>query len=255
MDQELVATSLLQQATSTLTNATTSLQLLRQAIDVQDQTVVIVEIIQNETLPRLEGLYLEGVEALRSAKIGVPIALENALRILETILNISFPDYNVESRREQLEQLRIETIMLFNSTTQLDFDLDILQANFSSYNATAFNLVSESEALNNEATNLLLIAEGALHFANDSVLRGNDVIDEANRLLAELQERLIEAKDFTSGLEGVIRNIELAENRSLVAESETIVRGRELMEAVIAANRATSLLEEASVTLRNAFEV
>ena len=255
LDQILIATNLLQQATTTLSNATTSLQLLQQAIDLQDQTVVIVEMIRNETLPRLDGLYSEGVAALTSAQISVPIALENATRILETILNISIPEYNVELRREQLEQLRIETIILFNSTSQLGSELDFLQANFSSYNATAFNLISESEALNNEATNLLLIAEGALHFANDSVVSGNAVIDEANRLLAELQERFIEAQNFTDGLEGVIRNIELAENQSLVAENETITRARELMEVMFAINRAASLLEEASVTLRNAFEV
>lgn len=255
LSQQSQADDLLLQATDTLSNVTSSIQSLQEAINVQNQVLQIFEMIQNETIPRLEILYLEGTSALSEAELNVPIALEDSIRILETILGIVIPQHNLTERQETLSKLRNETTSLFTIITQLDLRLEILLTNFSSYNETASRLLYESEALNNEAEELLAIAEEALLSANDSVTVGNEIIREARRLLMEIQNRLSEGREFTTGLETVIRNIELAESLSLQAENETTVRGRELMEAVRAANMAASFLENASVNLANAFQV
>lgn len=246
---------MLQEVTDIIINATASLDLLNQLLDIQAQTLTVVYIIQNETLPYLDALLLEGSETLASAKINVAAALANATYILDKILSISIFEYNVESGRVKLQQLNTRNHILFNLTSQLNFDIDFMRTNFSFYNLTAFNLTLNSMALNAEATNLLVIAEGAFQFANNSVSRGNVVINEATRLLFELQRQLSDVGNFTNGIEQVIKNIELAENQSLVAETQTLDNERELMEAVIAANRAASLLEEAGMTLQNAFKV
>ena len=253
--QESLAADLLQQATVALSNATTALQLLRDALSIQNQTRQLVDMIQTEALVRLESLYSQGVSALTDAQTSVPIALEDSLRVLESVRNISIPEYSLESRQDRLDQLRNSTASLRNLITQLDTSLNVLLVNFTEYNETATRLLSESEDLNREATELLALAEEAFSSANDSVTNGNQVIQEARRLLTEVQARLSDGRDFTTGLEEVLRNIELAETLSLEAERETAERGRELVDAIATANRAAALLEGATMSLSRAFEV
>ncbi len=255
LNQQSQAYNLLSLATLTLSNLTLSIQSLQEAIGVQNQILQILQGLENNTLPQLELLYTEGVSALAEAEIKVPIALKNSTRILETILNLEIPRYDLNDRRVILNILQNETDNLFVSVSLLNANLDILIANFSEYNATANRLFLESESLNNEAEELLAIAREALSSANNSVTIGNEVIREARRLLMELRNRLSEGREFTSGLESVIANIELAERLSLLAENGTSVRGRELMEAVSTANMAASLLETASLNLDNAYQV
>ena len=192
---------------------------------------------------------------MNEAEISVPVALENSTSILETLLGIEISQYNLNDHQIILDSLRNETDNLFVSVSLLNATLDILLANFSQYNATASRLFIESEELNNEAEELLAIAREALLSANNSVTIGNEVIQEARRLLTELQNRLLEGREFTTGLESVIANIELAERLSLLAENETGTRERELMEAMNNANMATALLESASLNLANAYQV
>lgn len=255
LNQQSQAYNLLSLATLTLSNLTLSIQSLQEAIGVQNQILQILQGLENNTLPQLELLYTEGVSALAEAEIKVPIALKNSTRILETILNLEIPRYDLNDRRVILNILQNETDNLFVSVSLLNANLDILIANFSEYNATANRLFLESVSLNNEAEELLTIAREALSSANNSVTIGNEVIREARRLLMELRNRLSEGREFTSGLESVIANIELAERLSLLAENGTSVRGRELMEAVSTANMAASLLETASLNLDNAYQV
>ena len=198
---------------------------------------------------------MEARNVFTDADQNVTLSMEAANRLLEVIRNISTPKFDVERGQRELEQLENSTLHLSISASSIDTELDLLQMNFTVLNSSAVELLLQSDEVNMLAQELLAVAHGALALANDSVEQGNAIIAEARRVLSELQQRLTEADNFTVRLAEVIRNVELAENRSAAAEVNAEQTASEVMEVASTVNMVAQSLENTSQTLQTALEV
>lgn len=242
------ASSLLEQVTLTLVNASTALQQLQRTVVLQNQTQTAVGVIE-AAVSSLEGLGQGVSEALDNATRDVPIALSEASRALAAILNISLDGLDFRSRSEEVARLEndVSTVAgLVNSSSSL---LGIIRSNFSVLNTSATLTLTRSQQLNAEAGVLLNRSREALSLANNSATQGNIIIAEANRLLLELKERFSMAQNLSAGLEEVIRSVEEAERLSLLAERDAQSATAIVEQIAARVNTIVSILEEASATL------
>lgn len=253
--QEMLSQNLLNQAAGALNNATMAFQLLCDAIALQNATTRLVDRLVQERLPLLEELFRVARDALMTVEQDVPLALSRAQRALELAINLTIPNYGIESLQREVELLDNRTKVILDSTDMIDLELNTLRSNFSTLNTSSRVLLQESQQLRQEASSLFLRAHGALSFANSSVNVGNSFIESVREVLTELQARLADVDNFTRDLAEVIRNIELAENLSSLAQSEAERVGNELREAVMQANTAADLLDSASTILQEALRV
>ena len=253
--QEMLSRNLLNQATRALNNATMAFQLLCDAIALQNMTTHLIDTLVQERLPQLEELFRVARDTLMTAERDVPLALSRAQLALELAINLTIPNYGVESLQREVGSLSNRTEVVSASTALIDSELDAMRINFSSLNESSSVLLRESQQLTREAEDLLAQAHAALSFANSTVNTGNRFIETVRGLLVELQARLADVDNFTHDLAEVIRNIELAENLSSLAQSEADQVASELREAVMRANMATDLLGSASTILQEALRV
>ena len=253
--QEMLSQNLLNQAAGALNNATMAFQLLCDAIALQNATTRLVDRLVQERLPLLEELFHVARDALMTVEQDVPLALSRAQRALELAINLTIPNYGIESLQREVKLLDNRTKVILDSTDMIDLELNTLRSNFSTLNTSSRVLLQESQQLRQEASSLFLRAHGALYFANSSVNVGNSFIESVREVLTELQARLADVDNFTRDLAEVIRNIELAENLSSLAQSEAERVGNELREAVMQANTAADLLDSASTILQEALRV
>ena len=253
--QEMLSRNLLNQATRALNNATMAFQLLCDAIALQNTTTRLIDTLVQERLPQLEELFRMARDALMTAERDVPLALSRAQIALELAINLTIPNYGVESLQREVGSLSNRTGVISESTALIDSELDAMRTNFSSLNESSSVLLQESRQLTREARELLLRAHASLSFGNNSVNMGNRFIETVRELLVELQARLADVDNFTRDLAEVIRNIELAENLSSLAQSEAERVASELREAVMRANTATDLLAGANTILQEAMRV
>ena len=253
--QQAISQDLINRASGALNDATMALQLLCDAVSLQNTTTQLIDTLVQDQLPQLEELFREAREALMNVERDVPLALSEARLALERALNLTIPDYNVDSLQREVRILRNRTEVLLDSTAGIDSELDRQRSNFSSLNSSVRVLLQESQQLNLEAQDLLAKAHGALSFANNTVTESNEFIRTVRELLDELRRRLVEVDSFIDDLAEVIRNIELAENLSSLAQNEAERSAGEVRDAVRQANTAAELLDTASVTLREALRV
>ena len=253
--QEMLSRNLLNQATRALNNATMAFQLLCDAIALQNTTTRLIDTLVQERLPQLEELFRMARDALMTAERDVPLALSRAQIALELAINLTIPNYGVESLQREVGLLSNRTGVISESTALIDSELDAMRTNFSSLNESSSVLLQESRQLTREARELLARAHASLSFGNNSVNMGNRFIETVRELLVELQARLADVDNFTRDLAEVIKNIELAENLSSLAQSEAERVASELREAVMRANTATDLLAGANTILQEAMRV
>ena len=246
---------MLDEITCALENATKALELLDETVALQKTTLIEVQTIEDDILPHLIDLYMEVRNTFTDVSGDVPIALDEANRLREAIRNISIPDFNVELRHRELDQLENETLELSLAASNVDAELELLQMNFTILNFSAVELLIESNDLNRLAQELLSIAHSAQALANDSVERGNAIIAEARDILSQLERGLSDADNFTVGLAEVLQNIELAENGSATAEENAGQRALEVKEIASVVYTAAETLQNASQTLQTAIEV
>ena len=232
-----------------------ALQLLCDAVALQNTTTQLIDVLAQDQLPQLEELFRMAREALMAAERDVPLALSEARLALERALNLTIPDYNVDSLQREVGMLRNRTDVLLDSTAAIDSELDRQRGNFSTLNSSARILLRESQQLNVEAQDLLAKAHGALSFANNTVTASNEFIRTVRELLDELRRRLADIDTFMVDLAAVIRNVELAENLSTLAQNEAERSASEVQEAMRQATAAAELLDGASVTLQAALRV
>ena len=254
-EQEAIANSLLEDITCALENVTRALELLDETVSLQNLTLAEVRRIEEDILPPLIEIYMEARNTFIYVDTNVPIALDEANRLLKAVGNVSIPEFDLEPRHSELDELEAETLELSISASAFNEELDDLIANFTSLNSSAVELLLESEELNMLAQELLAIAHGAQALANDSVEKGNAVIAEAMSILSQLQEKLLDAENFTASLDEVIKSIEMAENDSVTIEERAERSVSQVMEVASVVNMAAQRLQNASQTLATALEV
>lgn len=250
-DLQQQATNLLEQITLTFENASLALSRLQNTIVLQDQAEAMLEVIEGSLAP-LEDLrdLVQGV--LENATLLVPAASSEASRALEAVLNISRSlesGLDSESRRQEVTRLEDDAFnvgALINASSSL---LDAIRGNFSILNASAFEVLGESRALNDEAQVLLNRSRLALLLANRSVVDGNAVIMEARELLNRLQNAFATSQNLSQGLSDVIRYVEDAEVMSQEAEEEAELAAEQIQEVESQVSTAVILLSEVSEML------
>lgn len=254
-EQETLALSLLEQAMGALSNAGEALDLLCQAIALQNKTTAAVERLDQVMLPEIEEIFSMAREALDMAERDVPLALNQSRMALEQIQDLLIPDYDVESLQNEVETLQNRTETVLVSQANIDSRLEELKINFTSLNETAQMLLQESRDLTHEASELLIQAHAALELANAAVDQATADHNRAMTVLEGLRAQLGNISNFTDELAAVIRNIERAESLSAMAEEEAQTKAGELREAIQVANTATLLLEMAIEDLLQAMMV
>ena len=254
-EQEALANSLLEDITCALDNASRALELLDEIITLQNSTLADVRRIEDEILPPLFDAYMEARSAFTDADQSVPLALDEANRVLEAVQNISISKFDAESRHGELDKIVADTLELSISASNAQDELELFLTNFTSLNSSAVDLLTESRELNNLAQELLGIAHSARALAENSVAKGNAVIAEGRSILSQLQEKLKDAENFTTGLEEVIRNIESVENGSVAVETKAERNALELVGVASTLNLAAQTLQNASLFVEEALEV
>jgi hypothetical protein len=202
----------------------------------------------------LEELSEVVLESLDNATRDVPTALTEASRALAAILNISLGDLDLELRRREVEILESRVFGTSGTLNESNSLLVEIRSSFSTLNISASETLLRSRELNMEANELLNRSRAALLLANASAIGGNRIIAEARELLIELRSRLSDARNLSAGLEEVIRNVERAENLSLVAEGEAERAAEQIRLISTNVNTTVDLLVEVSVTLRETME-
>lgn len=203
----------------------------------------------------LENQAEQGRGLLENATRNTPIALMEASRALEAVLNISLENFELDSRQMEVDDLQNEVDRIQNSSDEIDSFLSILQGNFSTLRRRSSEIIAESRQLNVEAVLLLNRSREALNLANDSVRRGNLIIEEADELLRRLRSRLSDAQNLTLGLDTVIRNVEAARILSLMAEEESEMAAEEVRRIAANVSASVALLETVSQSLSETMQV
>lgn len=198
--QHELALSLLSSITNASMTAQQALELLAQAISLQNETTAAIA-----TLDQIDSSFQETVAGLREAEITVPVALSRARAILHRIRNISIESYDVTLLEARLEDLRLLTEALISKTASASEELDQVEGEVAGVRQEGSQLVAESTRLNNLAVELLGRAHAAFSFASQTVESGNDFIAMVEQLLVDLRERLANSRGFVSGLEEVRR--------------------------------------------------
>ena len=238
----------------TLALANSSLERLYRTADLQNDTITIVDEI-GMTLSDLEVLLALGEEALNRAMASVPFALSEACRVLEIVLSLSVDDLNLNGRREQLDELEEEVESAMMSVDELSNTFEDLQNEVFSLNSSIAELLVTSEQLDVEAALLLERSQDALLLAIDSTAEGNAVIAEAEYLLEQLQDRLLDVDPLLDGLSDVVAVVEQAEELSEAAAMEADRLAMELGQLAADINTAVLLLEQASSSLSESLRV
>lgn len=195
-----LALSLLSSITNASTTAQQALELLAQAISLQNETTAAIA-----TLDEIDSSFQAVMGGLREAEVTVPLALSRARAILHRIRNISLESYDVTSLEARLEDLREMTEALVSKTASASEELDQVEEEVAGVRQEASQLVAESTRLNTLAVELLGRAHAAFSFATQTVESGNDFVAMVEQLLVDLQERLANSRGFVSGLEEVRR--------------------------------------------------
>lgn len=206
-----LALSLLSSAKNVSTTAQKALELLCQAISLQNETTAAIATLD------LDSLFQEAMAGLREAEVTVPVALSRARTILHRIRNISIESYDVTSLEARLEDLRELTEALVSETNSARTELDQAEGEVDGVREEASQLIAESTRLNSLAVELLGRAHAAFSFASQTVENGNDFVAMVEQLLAELQERLANSRGFVSGLEEVRRELGWGEDELFVS--------------------------------------
>ncbi len=248
------AVFLVEQIERALINATKALDNLQETINIQNQTSITIGSFE-ELLLGLEALVEEGREGLGNATRDVPIAVSESSRVLADVLRISLGDFDLSSRTRDVEEIEEELSITNSSLNDVLLLLNVLERNVSLLNTTALQLLTDSRSLTDEALALLARSQEALLVANDSTVQGNRIISEANTLLDELRLRFSDAGNLSAGLEEVLRNLNEAEIRSLMAE-EDAAKAEEMIRGVAEdVNMAVILLEGANQILSDTLTV
>lgn len=251
---QLVATSLVENATLTLNDASLALQRLFDTIDLQEQVQVVLRVL-NINLGLFEDQAEAVVYALDNATLDVPIAQSEASRALAAILEVSLSSLDPESRQREVATLESEVSNTGNLVNETSSFLEAIRSNFSALNTSALETLTRSQELNIEAGLLLNRSRAALSLANDSAAQGNRIITEAEEILRELRRRLSDARNLSSGLDEVIRNVEMAENLSLSAEQRAQLADKEVREIADNVNTTMDLLDGVSEMLSDTMVV
>lgn len=207
------------------------------------------------TVNTLERLSAMVARYLDNATRDVPIATAESSRVLAAVLAISLGDIDLESRQREVTTLESQVSGVSDALDGLNSFLEEIRSNFSALNSSASEALIQSQELNIEARELLNRSRAALLLANESVLEANRTIIEASELLLELRGRLSEAQNLSAGLDEVIRNVERAENLSLLAEGEADRTAQQVLQVATNVNATVDLLAGVSEMLRETLAV
>ena len=200
-----LALSLLSDSLTASSTAQRALQLLSEAINLQNETTVAIAALE-ERRPSLDASLQAARDGLRDAELNVPSVLARARAVLDLVLAISLDEYDTSLLESRLRGLQTQTGRLVSGTTAANIELEQVEREVSEANRTASSLIAESQRLNRLAAELLGRAHAASSFANQTVQEGNEFIAMVRQLLQELQERLGDTEGFVSGLEQVRKN-------------------------------------------------
>lgn len=195
-----LALSLLSSTMNASATAQQALELLCDAISLQNETTAAIVTLDQTGL---DSSLQEAMAALREAEVIVPLALSRARTILHRVRNISIERYNVSSLEDRFQELQVLTEALTAETASARSELEQVEGEVEGVRGEASQLIAESVRLNNLAAELLGRAHAAFSFASQTVESGNDFIAMVEQLLLELQERLANSRGFVSGLEEV----------------------------------------------------
>lgn len=254
MELQSQASFLLEQVTLTLQNATLALQRLQNTRSLQELVQTALDRLEADLLPLEEfsGLLRE---VLENATRDVPVAVVEASRALAAVLSISLEDLDLISRRRDVAILESRVSSVGDLLNKSNSFLDSLHRDFTVLNTSASESLTQSRELNIEAVQLLNRSRIALSVANQSAIDGNRIIVEANELLLELQRRFLGAQNLSSGLDEVLRNVEMAERLSLMAREEAERAAEQVQEIAGNINSAVDLLQGVSEMLTETLEV
>lgn len=195
-----LALSLLSSVMNASATVQQALELLCEAISLQNETTAAIATLDQTGL---DSSLQEAMAALRQAEAVVPQALSRARTILHLVRNISIERYNVSSLENRLQELQELTEALTAETVSASTELEQVEEEVEGVREESSQLIAESVRLNNLAAELLGRAHAALSFASQTVEGGNEFIAMVKQLLLELQERLANSRGFVSGLEEV----------------------------------------------------
>ena len=201
-EQYELARTLFSDAMNASSMAQQSLQLLLEAVALQNETSVVIATLQ-ETRVSFDVTVRDATSALREIEVSVPRTLSQARALLERVRNASITTYNTSSLEVRAATLRGQRDSLVSDTTAASSELEEVEREAAGVNERAALLIAESASINILAVELLGRAHAALSFANQTVEEGNEFISSVEQLLLDLQRRLTNSQGFVTGLEEV----------------------------------------------------
>ena len=201
-DQYNHALSLLANTLTSLTSAQQALQLLTEAIGLQNSTSVAIETLL-ETHQSLDGIFINASSDLREAEENVFVVMSQANNLLSLVKNISPQDYNTTLLETRINILENLTNNLISDSVLVLTEVVTVENEVAQVIEEANVILAESKTLNLLAVELLARSHAALSFANSTVEEGNEFVTSVEVLLLQLMERLNNSQGFVTGLEEV----------------------------------------------------
>lgn len=249
LNQSLTVHELLQQMYLLNDNTTDLLFEMCEILDIENSTLNLLLVLADCSSNELDVLLEEAQTKLQAAVGNASEILIESKSLYNKVSSIVLPDFNSHGLLNNSLQLVTDAGNVYQEGEEVLDDIEGLRDNFTLLYSEAKLLFQKIEYLNQTAVELIVREHGARAMGNITAAEGENLIEEIDKLLMMLEQRLLEQMVFLSKLENLTALVERAENtsnKSLSAANEQ----RSILEGILdVAHRSEELLNATELTL------
>lgn len=255
MEQTQTVKSLLLQSGILVDNTTNSLDIMCEAVTIENSTATELRDARNNTVTALDQLMILTNQSLQAALSNSSSVLTRSIAVYDSVLGIVIPDYNGNKLLMSARFLLTEAAKQRRGIDSLSNETKLLRNVYLLINTSVQDIVMRIEYLDSTVADLLNRSRVALSTANTSVASAEIVIQEVDSLLEEIQRRLEELQRFLVNYNSLVELVRMAENISSTALGSSTSQLQEVQRIANLTRNVDTLLQRTLTHLDTTMKV